>query len=106
MPEKIKDAQVEVNVVNKSNGIVEGTYNEQTRIYTGTITTDKTNNPNGTYIYEIKAKKDNNEYSAEKAVEISKFLEKPEIEILDLKFNQLKIHVKNNYPEESGIKYK
>lgn len=106
LPEKIKDAQVEVNVVNKSNGIVEGTYNEQTHIYTGTITTDKTNSPNGTYIYEIKAKKDNNEYSAEKAVEISKFLEKPEIEILDLKFNQLKIHVKNNYPEESGIKYK
>lgn len=106
LPEELKDATVNVNVITTAKGNTSGTYKDGK--YTGTITTNITDNPNGVYTYEIIVSKDGEEYTASRMIEVTKFLENPTIEIIkpeDDSYSSFTIKVTND-KKEANLKYK
>ena len=103
---KLEGASVTVKNPTSNNANIEGTYDNSSKKYTGTISSKGSINPNGTYSYEVIATKDEKEYKTTKMVTIEKFLDEPKISAENLKWNSFDIKVTPSYPEDSvNIKY-
>lgn len=102
---KLEGAEVTITNPESNNAVIEGSYDSANKIYTGTIETNTNVNPNGSYTYKIIAKKDGKEYTASKIVTISKFLNNPSFEIVNLKWNSFEIKP-TDYPVDAKISFK
>lgn len=107
LPEELKGATVTVASPTSGKAII-STVEYKDGKYTGTITTNGTDNPNGEYAYEIKATKEGEEKTVTAIAKVEKFLNNPTIEISEenIKYNAFTIKVTSNLPTEAGIKYK